>query len=429
MATELRPSKLMELARLGPTAVISEHGGWTSHASILARELNLPVVTGIKDLNRVISAGECVIVDAINGEVILRPTKQTIERFRTYAQPSVNEVVVESGSRAAITQDGVEIVIRANADFPEIYRRAKRLGARGIGLFRSELILNLSRGIPSEREQIEIYAQIADAAGDEGVKIRTFDVGADYFGSFPNHERNPCLGLRSLRWSLTERLLFKTQIRAILQAAAGRKIDIVFPMISGVSDLLAARRITDEERANLGKQGRAIGEVGIGAMIEVPSAVFTVNEIARHVDFMLLGTNDLVQYMLAVDRDNEAVAGWYQTLHPAVVRAIREILAAGRDCGIPVIVCGEVAGSPFYVPLLLGLGAFELSMSLSSIPKVRKLITGLNVTSAVELANSIDTLVTADEIERFLRSYYIEKWPNLFPAGLLEGAKAVPSAS
>ena len=190
-------------------------------------------------------------------------------------------------------------------------------------------------------------------------------------------------------------------------------------MISGVSDVMRLREIIDDERSNLKSEGVSLGSPQIGAMIEIPSAVMTANEIARHVDFLCLGTNDLVQYLLAVDRDNETVADWYQTLHPAVIRAIREVITAGNNTGIPVAVCGETAGSAFYVPLLIGLGARELSMNANSILKIQRLIAGISVADAIQLVELIEPLETAAEIEDFLRSYYLRNWAHLFPVGLL----------
>ena len=191
------------------------------------------------------------------------------------------------------------------------------------------------------------------------------------------------------------------------------------PMISGVGDISALRKIIEEERESLKNAGIAIGNPEIGVMIEIPSAVMTANEIARHVDFFCLGTNDLVQYMLAVDRDNEAVADWYQTLHPAVIRAIRDVISVGNSAGIPVVICGEIAGSAFYVPLLIGLGARELSMNVISIQQIRHLLSGITLNAAVQLVESIQLCETAEQIETILRDYYLQNWSHLFPRGLL----------
>ncbi len=318
------------------------------------------------------------------------------------------------------TKDGVEIVIRVNTDAPEIYRQARDQGASGVGLYRSEAIFDRMGSFPSEDEQFAAYTQIAAATGEAGVRIRTFDVGVGQLsGDAKVIERNPSLGLRSIRLSLTDQGYFRTQIRAILRASYGNSIDIVLPMISGVDEIFRLRSIIDEEKYELRAVGLPIGEPLLGAMIEVPSAVLTVNEIAQNVDLLCLGTNDLVQYLLAVDRDNESVADWYQTLHPAVIRSIREVVDAANNANIPLNICGEVAGSPFYTPLLIGLGARELSMNVNSIPNIRNLISGITCGEAAQLVDSISSCSTAAEIEDKLRAHYLENWSELFPSRLL----------
>ncbi len=418
---ELMPSRLMQLAKTAPKAIISEQGGWTSHSSILARELKLPVVTGVRNIERILADGDAVIVDAINGEVIVRPSETSVNEFS-----AVSSVAIMQGEESpakddkTFTKDGVEIVIRVNTDHPNIYQQAKDQGAMGIGLYRSESIFDRTNSFPSEDEQFAAYTQIATATGDAGVRIRTFDVGVGQLGGDAKIiERNPSLGLRSIRLSLTDQSYFRTQIRALLRASNGEKIDIVLPMISGVDEIFRLREIIEEERESLLSARVSIGEPQLGAMIEVPSAVMTVNEIAQNVDFLCLGTNDLVQYLLAVDRDNEAVADWYQTLHPAVIRSIREVVDAANKANIPLNICGEVAGSPFYTPLLLGLGARELSMNVNSIPNIRRLSSGITFSEAAQLVDSITGCVTAAETEERLRSHYLANWSDLFPPGLL----------
>lgn len=421
VVSELMPSRLWELAESIPSAIISEHGGWTSHTSILARELKLPVVTGVRHLHRVIANGDQVIVDGIDGQIIIRPDQKSISHYSGMTNNQKVSGKLSTGDQGATkTLDGQEITIRANVEMPDAYQSAAKAGARGVGLYRSEVIFNQLRGFPSEAEQIAAYSQIADLTGDAGVRIRTFDIGVGQLhGEEQTWERNPSLGLRSVRLSLKDSIYFRTQIRAILQAAHNRKIDIVLPMISGVGDIRRLRKIIDEETAGLTDAGIQVGNAAIGAMIEVPSSVMTANEIAGYVDFMCLGTNDLVQYLLAVDRDNETVADWYQTLHPAVIRAIREVISAADNAGIPISVCGETAGSAFYVPLLVGLGARELSMTASSISQIRRLISGVTLKEAIQLAESVKPAETADEIENILREYYMRNWSHLFPPGIL----------
>ena len=366
-----------------------------------------------------------MIVDGLNGQVILNPAKQTVAEFKGLSGMDMQSDKEAHSSRETLRLlDGREVVIRANVDKPEDYPQAKDLGAQGIGLCRSEFLFGQASGFPSEAKQIKVYRQIADAAGIAGVKIRTFDVGLDQLANeIGPRERNPSLGLRAIRLSLRNPKEFRTQIRAILQASYQRKIDIVLPMVSGVEEILQSQRIIEEESTTLIRKGTPIGEPRLGSMIEIPSAVMTVSEISRHVDFLCLGTNDLVQYLLAADRDNEAVADWYQTLHPAVIRAIKQVLDAAQQTGIAAIICGEIAGSAFYAPLLIGLGAREFSMSVKSILHVRRLISGIAFDEAQLLVKRIASCETAGEIEQILRDHYSKNWSHLFAAEILDPAQ------
>ena len=421
VARELRPSNIVLIAKSLPAAIITERGGWTSHASILARELKIPMVTGLNEMQPKLAEHDNVIVDAVNGEVIVDPDIDTIEHFRTInIERDVTEDCVAAHRNSCITRDGTQIVIRANAESALSYETARQAGAVGIGLFRSESMIENAGQIPSEDEQVEAYVSIAEAVGDDGVRIRTFDIGV---AQFPNRNRapesNPSLGLKSIRLSLTEPEYFRTQIRALLRASAEHEIDIILPMVTGLDEILRSREVIDSEREKLIESGFSVGEPRLGAMIEVPSAVLTSHEIAENVDFLCLGTNDLVQYLLAVDRDNEAVSDWYQTLHPAVFRAVKQVVLAGSKTDKPVVVCGEMAGSPFYVPLLIGSGARELSMNINSIQSVRQLIAGITIEDSASLLEQVMKCKTADEAENELRDFYLENWQDLFPPDIL----------
>ncbi|MFN0140477.1 MAG: phosphoenolpyruvate--protein phosphotransferase [Pyrinomonadaceae bacterium] len=421
VARELRPSNIVLIAKSLPAAIITERGGWTSHASILARELRIPMVTGLNEIQSKLANRDNVIVDAVNGEVIVDPDLYTIETFRTInIERDVAEEYVAAPQHSCVTRDGTEIVIRANAESAAFYETARHAGAVGIGLFRSESLIRAAGQIPSEDEQYESYLTIAEAVGDDGVRIRTFDIGVEQFsadGGLP--ESNPSLGLRSIRLSLTEPEYFRVQISALLRASAEHEIDIILPMVTGLDEILEARELIDAEREKLIDADIPVGAPRLGVMIEVPSAVLTSLEIAENVDFLCLGTNDLVQYLLAVDRDNEAVAALYQTLHPAVFRAVKQVISAGDTTGKPVIVCGEMAGSPFYVPLLIGAGARELSVNINSIQNLRHLIDGITVGECATLFEHVMHSKTADEAENELRGFYLENWSDLFPQDLL----------
>ena len=416
VAKELMPSTLAEEIGGHPTAVITEHGGWTSHTFILARELNLPAVTGVRKILRRVDTGDVAIVDGYNGRVILNPTPETIERYRLPAAQfrQLNYTDVTVSEPETRTLDGREVILRANVDLPEIYKKAKRLGARGVGLYRSEFLFNRLNGFPSENQQYDSYREIAEFAGDDGVKIRTFDLGPEQvYGHSHGREKNPALGLRAIRLSLSAGKQFRTQLRALIRASHGTRLDIVIPMVAGVREIIEVREMVAKEAAALEAKGVEVGSPRIGSMIEVPSAVLLVDEIVKESDFICLGTNDLVQYLLAVDRDNEAVAGWFRTLHPAVVKAIRTVVDATAKAGKSLVVCGEMAGSPYYLPLLVGMGVTELSMNVNSLLRVRKIVCGIAYDEAAALAREVDRCRTADEVESVIDAHIKEKWAHL----------------
>jgi phosphoenolpyruvate-protein phosphotransferase (PTS system enzyme I) len=416
-AKELKPSTLVELSENEPMAFITENGGWTSHSFILAREMKRPAVTGVKKVLRRMKTGDLVIVDGFNGQVILNPTEATLKRFSATAA-ELNEIEKPRDAAAvpARTLDGREIRIYANSDVPSNYLRAKDFGAQGIGLYRSEFLFNRFRGFPSENEQVEEYRKIAEAAGDGGVKIRTFDLGADQLlDQNAAKEKNPALGLRAIRLGLGYKKLLRAQIRALLRASRGYRIDMIVPMVSGLSEIRAVKQIIKHESEQLRSKRKKVGSLKLGAMIEVPSAVLMVDELVEECDFLCLGTNDLIQYLLAADRDNEAVSGWYRTLHPAVLRAIRTVLNAAEKAGKSVIICGEMAGSPYYAPLLIGLGATELSMNATSIKRIRKIISGIALEEAQRMVQGIEHARTVEEVESSIDKQIRKNWLHLFP--------------
>lgn len=409
-AREVRPSTVVEIGKSKPAAIVTERGGWTSHASIVARGLKIPMVSGLRNVMTVLSPGDAVIVDGTTGDVILDPARDTAAQYARRRSFEATQEVSVVGD-ALTTLDGTHIALRANVNSIAGYKTAEENGARGIGLFRSESLIGRNAAIPSIERQAAAYRELGLAAGDHGVNIRTFDIGAE-----TSIERNPALGLRSIRLSLAEPDILRGQIKAILTAARDAVIDVVLPMITGLDEVRRAKEIITEEKAQLGP---AAGNPRIGAMIEVPSAVMTAREIAQETDFLCLGTNDLVQYLLAVDRDNETVARWYQTVHPGVLRAIDHVLTAAAEAEKRVTVCGEMAGSPFYVPLLLGLGARDLSINAVSVPSVRALIAGIKNEDCRELVRLTRSLQTASEIESLLRGFYAAHWRHLFPDEIL----------
>ncbi len=431
VAADLKPSTLIEITRNNPLAIVTERGGWTSHTFILAREMNLPAVTGVAEVLRHVETGDEIIVDAYSGRVAVRPTVETHRKFKIAAKRFQvdKKESFRIGAGRLKTLDGREIRVRANVDSPPGYARAKRLGARGVGLYRSEFLFNREQGFPSEAQQIAAYRKIAEAVGEtERVSIRTFDLNLGNLrrGEFEK-EQNLALGLRGIRFGLAQPEQFRVQLSALLQASAKENsagnIDIVLPLISDVSEVTRAKKILAEEKLSLEKRGIAVGNPRLGAMFEVPSAVFTAREIAREIDFLNLGTNDLVQYLLAVDRDNPAVADWFRTLHPAVLRAVQMVLEAAKSAEIPAIVCGEMAGSPFYAPVLIGLGATELSMNVNSIARVGRVVAGIAFEEARELTAKLETCGGADETESVVRNYFLENWSHLISPDILPPEK------
>ncbi len=422
VAKEVKPSTLIELTESNPKAIITEHGGWTSHTFILAREINLPAVTGMKGILRRVKTGDEVIVDGFNGQVILNPSKESSEKYKIAAAQfqEIRHQESEPVKEKLKTLDGFEIIIRANLDLPQGYANARRFGAKGIGLYRSEFLFNQFKGFPSEQEQIKAYRKIAKLVGDEGVRIRTFDLSVEQLaGENEEKEKNPALGLRAIRLMLTHKKEFARQLRALLQASFENKIDIVLPMISDVFEIIETKKIIETEKARLRRKGISFGNPRLGAMMETPAAVLIADEIAREVDFFCLGTNDLVQYLLAVDRDNESVADWFRTLHPAVLRSIKIVLGAAEKNQIPTVICGEMAGSPVYVAILIGLGATELSMNVNSISRVRRIISHIAYEEAKEITDNIKKCRTADEVEDYVRQSFLTNWAHLFSADIL----------
>ncbi len=421
VASTVRPSTMVELSRHRPLAIVTEHGGWTSHAFIMAREMGIPAVTGLKDLCRNVMDGDLILVDGFSGRAVVRPRVETVARTNRSALTNpVDREKAENLSAPLATLDGREVIIRANVEhfFSSAELQAK--GSQGIGLLRSEYLFDQKIGsFPSEEEQYQAYRAVAKRAGSEIVRIRTFDLNADQITlNVIDRDKNPSLGLRAIRLSLADESNFRAQIRAIIRARDDYPFTIILPMISGTEEVIRAREIIANEHSAI----RGFGAIGprVGVMIEVPSAVMLIDEIVKIVDLVCIGTNDLVQYLLAADRDNESVAGWYQTLHPAVIRAIRGVLSAAEAADIPAVICGEMAGSTFYTPLLIGLGAREFSMTLNSIAGVRQIISGISYEESAHLADQLSSSASTGETERALQRYYHEKWPHLFDHADLE---------
>lgn len=422
VAGEVKPSTIVELSENNLCGIVTESGGWTSHTFILARELRIPAVTGIKSISRRVKTGDTIIIDGYLGEVFINPKPETLEQYRNEAESfrKIRSETKEFPKGDLQTLDGKQITIRANLDIGTGYAQAKRYGTQGIGLFRSEFLFNQHQGLPTEKQQYEAYQQIAELAGSDGVRIRTFDISLEQLFEDSDHkEKNPALGLRAVRLCFSHEKVFRTQLRALLRASYEKKLDILLPMISDISEIHQVKEQIEREKQFLAKRKIKFGNPKIGAMIEVPAAVMMIDEIAQEVDFMSIGTNDLVQYTLGVDRDNELVADWFRTLHPAVLKSLKKILQASEKYDTPAIICGEMAGSPVYAAILVGLGAKELSMNVVSMPRVRKVISSIAYEEAQEIANSLEKCLTANDSENIVRESLSRKWAHLFPPDIL----------
>ena len=407
----LTPSDTARIDREKVLGFATELGGQTSHASILARSMGLPAVVGVEKLLKRAANGDTIIVDGNLGIVHVRPPEHIVKgyekrqkQFNSYWKRLSEEVALP-----AVTTDGTNISLQANIAMTPDVSLASRYHAEGIGLFRTELpFLNAGR-LLTEEEQFTIYRTIVEAMPEKEVTIRTLDLGGDKFLPFQDveTERNPFLGWRSIRIFLQERDVFKTQLRAILRASQFGRVRILFPMISNLGEILEIKNILEETREELRQKGNDLStHIPIGIMIEVPSAAILAERFAKHIDFFSIGTNDLIQYTLAVDRNNERVAEFYQPLNPAILELVRMTIKAGQDAGIDVSLCGEMAGNPLYTAMLLGFGLRHFSMSPVMLPEVKERIRALSMTECEEIAADIITKDSAPEIADILWTFH-----------------------
>nr|HPG18621.1 phosphoenolpyruvate--protein phosphotransferase [Opitutaceae bacterium] len=378
IANDVTPSDSASIDRSQALAIVTDTGSKTSHAVIVARSMKIPAIVGVRDLTKTAREGDWAIVDGYEGIIILNPTEQTLFRYGQIRRQknSFEQRVQSSTNLPAVTTDGVSVRLMANIEKVDEAGLVKDNGAEGVGLMRTEyLYLNSSR-IPSEMEQFVAYKTVAEALAPHPVVIRTLDLGGDKAMAgnpdlFPK-EDNPFMGFRAIRFCLEHSQIFKDQLRAILLASAFGNIKIMYPMISGSEELARANALLDECKAELRARGQAFNEsIEVGSMIEIPSAAITSDILARQCKFFSVGTNDLIQYMIAIDRVNDRIAHLYEPSHPAVVRMLKLIVDEAHKAGIPVAVCGEMAGDPVYTPLLLGLGIDELSMTPPLLPAVK----------------------------------------------------------
>ena len=418
VAHDLTPADTSELNTSMVKGFITDVGGKTSHTAIMAQSLKIPAVLGLEKATGSIQDGELLIIDGYKGEVVINPDDDTIILYqeKTIYYENYISSVLRLSHLPSETVDGYRMAVKANIEFLEEVVSAKDSGAEGIGLYRTEFLYLRSKGVPEEDELFEDYKQVAEIMAPSPVTIRTLDIGGDKilpYNKFST-EANPALGLRAIRFCLKEQEIFKSQLRAILRASTNGNIRIMFPMISGTKEFIDARKILSQVMKDLDKDKIPYDKkIKVGAMIEIPSAVMVADILAESADFFSIGTNDLIQYTLAIDRSNENVAYMYEPYHPAVIRMIMQIVKVAKDAGIEVSLCGEMASDPFCIPILLGMGINELSLNATGIPLLKKLIRSLSKGEAEKDLEKILRLKTSEEIRKFILKITKDHLPDL----------------
>jgi phosphotransferase system enzyme I (PtsI) len=404
---DLTPSLTVQLDREAISGIATDAGTRTSHVAILARSLGLPAVVGLRDATSRLAGGEIVVLDGSAGIVIVNPSPAEIETYRTRAAREAQdeaELKLLAGAEP-LTTDGVRIVIRANVDLPEEADLAATSGADGVGLMRTEFLVVGRTAMPDEEEQYREYRKVVEAFGGRPVTIRTYDIGGDKLpvGGYP-HEANPFLGWRAIRMCLDEPEIFKVQLRALMRAAVHGDLRIMLPLVVTVDEVRQAKALLDQAAVELAERGVAFRRsVPLGVMVETPAAAVAADTLAPEVAFFSIGTNDLVQYTLAVDRGNANLAGRFTPLHPAVLRLVKRTLDIGTEHGLDVAVCGEMASQPLMAFALVGLGLRQLSVNPRAVPVVKRIVRGISAGFAAEAAQAALAAPNAAGAERELR--------------------------
>ena len=429
----LSPSDTLSMPRNFIKGLATETGGKTSHVGIFAAALGIPAVTGIKNLTSQINSGDNVVVDGIDGEVITHPNDEKNEyylkkqeNYRRY-----EERLLANIHQSADTLDGHHIHLLANIESSQEVKTLRNYGSEGVGLYRTEFLYMSSSNIPGEKELYENFKAVAQEMDDNPVVIRTLDIGMDkqLAGIQTNDEDNPALGLRGIRLSLANPELFSSQLKGILRASFYGNVKVLYPMVSSVTEIIQANKLLQEAKILLKEDQIPFNDnIEIGAMIETPAAAICIDHILEHIDFVSIGTNDLVQYTLAVDRVNENVAHLYQPFHPSVIRSLKQIFVAANKAGKKVSICGELGGDPMATMLLLGLGKLDdLSMEPHSIPKVKKIIRLIRLDEARQMADHVLSLNSVEEISRFITKEMRTRFPDDFDRDLSFQEKIKPT--
>ena len=429
----LSPSDTLTMPRNFIKGLATETGGKTSHVGIFAAALGIPAVTGIKNLTSQINSGEKIIVDGIEGEVILHPTDEKNqyflkkqENYRRY-----EERLLANIHQSAETLDGHQIHLLANIESSQEVRSLHKFGAEGVGLYRTEFLYLAANSLPGERELYENFKEVAQEMDEKPVVIRTLDIGMDkqLAGIQKIDEDNPALGLRGIRLSLANPDPFLSQLKGILRASLYGNVKILYPMVSNVSEIIQANNLLEKAKALLKEEQIPFDEnIKVGAMVETPAAAICIDHILQEVDFISIGTNDLIQYLLAIDRVNENVAHLYQPFHPSVLRSLKQIFVAADKVNKEVSICGELGGDPMASMLLLGLGKLsDLSMEPHSIPKVKKIIRLIRLEEARQMADHVLSLSSVEEISRFIATEMRTRFPDDFDRDLSFQEKLKPA--
>ena len=419
VARDLTPSQTAGFDRTKVAALVTTLGGPTSHTAIVAEALHLPAVVGVKDILPDINDGQRIIVDGENGLIIIDPDDETIEQYHQ-SQIRARQVSLslhEYAKLPSITADGVPIQLMGNIEFPEEIEHIEENGGSGVGLYRTEFLYLTRTDKPSEEDHYQAYTECVKLLKGKPLTIRTIDLGADKYTQEQeeNPERNPYLGLRSIRYCLQNQDIFRTQLRAILRASAHGPIKVMFPLITNIAEYRTGKYFVRDEMEELDEQGIAYDpDLQVGMMVEVPAAALMAGSFAREVDFFSVGTNDLVQYTLAVDRTNERVASLYTPIHPAVLKLIRDVARAGRRNDVPVSCCGQSAADPAFAALLIGLGVRTISATGSSIPMLKKTIRGLTVSRCERIAKKAISFDSEAEAASYVRSRLRKLVPEVF---------------
>ncbi|MFH1287685.1 MAG: phosphoenolpyruvate--protein phosphotransferase [bacterium] len=408
IAHDISPSDTASMKKDKVVGFATDIGGRTSHTAIIARSLEIPAVVGLRNISENIKTGDTLLIDGNQGIVIINPRKKTLKAYQAIKKKfQVFEKELKKVTRLpAETQDGHNVELVGNIESPEEIDIVLQHGGEGIGLFRTEFLYLNRSSMPTEEEQFHVYKKAAKKVGARPLIIRTLDIGGDKFVSYMDisSEVNPFLGLRAIRLCLERPEIFKVQLRAILRASAFGQIKIMFPMISGLSQLREAKRILNAVRDGLDKEKISYDEdMEIGIMVETPSAAIVADILAKEVDFFSIGTNDLIQYTLAVERTNEKIAYLYEPLHPAIIRLLKNIIDAGHKEGIWVGLCGEMASIPLFVIILLGMGLDEFSTNIVSLPLVKKIIRSTTYHDAKILVDNLMKLSSSVEIRKYVQ--------------------------